>query len=74
MRRLVYRRPLSGLSHPRYNFPQKMEGATYETKALLRLNVQRYDLFAQKGNKAGKINTTHMSRRYLENGEYRTAS
>ena len=65
---------LSGLHDPRFNFPQKRESATSGTKALSRLNVQGYDVFAHNGNKAGKINTTHMSRRYLENGEYRTAS
>ena len=36
--------------------------------------VQRYDVLSHNEHKAGEIDTGHMSRRYLDNGEYRTAS
>ncbi len=38
------------------------------------LKIKRYDVLSHNEHKAGEIDTGHMSRRYLDNGEYRTAS
>ena len=42
--------------------------------ALSELKIKRYDFLSHNEHKAGEIDTGHMSRRYLDNGEYRTAS
>ena len=38
------------------------------------LKIKRFKALAHNEHKAGEIDTGHMSRRYLDNWEYRTAS
>ena len=52
----------------------KQRRATSKPAALSGLKIKRYDVLSHNENKAGEIDTGHMSRRYLDDGEYRTAS